>query len=302
MTINTRLAARSNGKTMATNLRAQRLDIWQHPFTKHLLLIALASFMFYPLAWMISASLRPDAAINNFSLWPGREFTTENYQRAWEGVGGIGFSRFLLNSVVVSALTTIGNLISCSMAAYAFARIRFAYREVFFALMLITLMIPYHAVLIPQYLMFREFGWLNTILPLTVPKFLAADAFFIYLLTQFIRAIPTELDDAARMDGAGHIRIFTMVILPLSMPALATAAIFSFIQSWNDFFAPLIYLTRTTGFTLPLALSSVGDATGETSFGPLFAMSVMSLLPIFGIFIAFQRLLVEGIATTGMKG
>ncbi|SFU21909.1 carbohydrate ABC transporter membrane protein 2, CUT1 family [Mesorhizobium sp. YR577] len=273
-----------------------------HPFFKHLVLIGLASVMFYPLAWMVSASLRPDVAINNYSLWPGRDFTVENYVRAWQGVGGIGFAKFFLNSLIVAVATVIGNVVSCAMAAYAFARINFAFRQTLFAVMLITLMIPYHAVLIPQYLMFREFGWLNTFLPLVIPKLLATDAFFIFLLTQFFRSIPREIDEAARIDGAGHVRIFCAIILPLSVPALATAAIFSFIHSWNDFFAPLVYLTRTANFTLPLALRAIGDASAESAFGALFAMSVLSLLPVIGVFIAFQRLLVEGIATTGLKG
>lgn len=275
---------------------------YSHPLFKHILLVAFASFMFYPLAWMISASLKPDTAINNFGLWPGSDFTLENYQRAWQGVGGVGYPTFFLNSLFVAVATVIGNVLSCAMAAYAFARIEFRFRRTLFAIMLITLMIPYHAVLIPQYLMFREFGWLNSFLPLIVPKFLATDAFYIFLLTQFFRAIPRELDDAARIDGAGHLRIFLMVILPLSLPALATAAIFSFIHNWNDFFTPLVYLTRTPNYTVPLALRSVGDASAESAFGALFAMSILSLLPVIGIFIAFQRLLVEGIATTGLKG
>jgi ABC-type sugar transport system, permease component len=300
MTLRRYLSASSGPCDKAEEIRWRAIA--SHPFFKHLVLVGLASLMFYPLAWMVSASLRPDVAVNNFSLWPGRDFTLENYSRAWQGVAGIGFDRFFLNSLIIAVASVVGNVISCSMAAYAFARIDFAFRRVLFIVMLITLMIPYHAILIPQYIMFREFGWLNTILPLVVPKLLATDAFFIFLLTQFFRSIPRELDEAARIDGAGHVRIFCTVILPLSVPALATTAIFSFIYSWNDFFAPLIYLTRTANFTIPLALRAVGDASAESAFGALFAMSVLSLLPVIGVFIAFQRLLVEGIATTGMKG
>ena len=300
MTLRRYLSAPSGPCDEAEKIRWRAIA--SHPFFKHLVLVGLASLMFYPLAWMVSASLRPDVAVNNFSLWPGRDFTLENYSRAWQGVAGIGFDRFFLNSLIIAVASVVGNVISCSMAAYAFARIDFAFRRVLFIVMLITLMIPYHAILIPQYIMFREFGWLNTILPLVVPKLLATDAFFIFLLTQFFRSIPRELDEAARIDGAGHVRIFCTVILPLSVPALATTAIFSFIYSWNDFFAPLIYLTRTANFTIPLALRAVGDASAESAFGALFAMSVLSLLPVIGVFIAFQRLLVEGIATTGMKG
>ena len=292
------------GRPVRTRGGRHGLDggIAAHPLFRHLLLIGFAWIMFYPLAWMVTASLRPDVAINNFSLWPGRDFTLANYARAWQGVAGVTFVRLFLNSLVVAAATVAGNLLSCAMAAYAFSRIDFKFRGTLFSIMLVTLMVPYHAVLIPQYLMFRQFHWLNTFLPLVVPKLLATDAFYIFLLTQFFRSIPTELDQAAHIDGAGHLRIFCTIILPLSVPALATAAIFSFIHSWNDFFAPLVYLTRTANFTLPLGLRAVGDSSAESAFGALFAMSVLSLLPVIGIFIAFQRLLVEGIATTGMKG
>ena len=295
------LASRPPGGRSASSTSAYAAA-FTHPFFKHVLLVGCASLMFYPLLWMMAASLRPDVAINNFSLWPGRDFTTENYERALKGVAGVSFWRILTNSFVVAVLNVIGTVMSSALAAYAFARIDFAFRRVLFALMLLTLMVPYHAILIPQYLLFREFGWLNTYLPLVVPHFLATDAFFVYLLTQFFRSIPRELDEAARMDGAGHLKIFTMVILPLSIPALATAAIFSFIRSWNDFFAPMVYLTKTTNFTIPLALRALGDSSAEATFASLFAMSVLSLLPVIGVFIAFQRLLVEGIATTGLKG
>jgi multiple sugar transport system permease protein len=165
-----------------------------------------------------------------------------------------------------------------------------------------TLLLPHHVILIPQYLEFRTLGWINTYLPFVMPKLLATDAFFIFLLVQFFRAIPRELDEAARIDGCGHLRIFFRVILPLSKPALATTAIFTFIYSWNDFFTPLIYLSDPKLYTVPLALRAFIDTTASSSFGALFAMSVISLLPVLGIFIAFQKLLVEGIATTGLRG
>lgn len=268
----------------------------------HLLLIAMASVMFYPLAWMLGASLRDDSQINDPGLWPGDFFTMDGYLQGWAGVGGIPFWRFILNSVLVSSLCVLANLIACSLTAYAFARIDFQLKRIWFGVMLGTLMLPHHVILIPQYILFREFDWINTYLPFIVPKLLATDAFFIFLLVQFFRAIPRDLDEAARIDGCGHPTIFARVILPLSKPALATTAIFTFIYSWNDFFTPLIYLTRTSLYTVPLALRSFIDATSYSAFGALFAMSVISLLPVLGIFIAFQRLLVEGIATSGLKG
>ena len=181
------------------------------------------------------------------------------------------------------------------------ARLRFKGRNFWFAMMLGTLMLPGQVTLIPQYVLFRDLGWLNTILPLVVPKFLAVDAFFIFLMVQFFRGIPRELDEAAMMDGAGPWRIYWKIMLPLSLPVLVTVAIFTFIWTWDDFFAPLIYLNRMQDYTVMLGLRTFVDSTGESDYGGLFAMSVLSIVPIFLFFLFFQRLLIEGIATTGMK-
>jgi multiple sugar transport system permease protein len=274
----------------------------RNQFYRHLLLISLGVVMFYPLAWMLGASFRDDSAIADPGVWPGARFTLDGYTDGWRGVSGVGFWRFLLNSFLVAALCVAANLLACSLTAYAFARIRFRFRGVFFALMLATLMLPHHVILIPQYVLFRELGWIDTYFPFVIPKLLATDAFFVFLLVQFFRAIPRELDEAARIDGCSHLGIFIRIILPLSKPALATTAIFTFIYSWNDFFTPLIYLTEPELYTVPLALRAFIDTTSNSAFGALFAMSVLSLLPVLGIFIAFQRLLVEGISTTGLRG
>jgi multiple sugar transport system permease protein len=271
-------------------------------FRRHLLLVCIGVVMFYPLAWMLGASLRDDSAIADPGIWPGARFTADGYTSGWRGVAGVEFWRFMLNSFLVAALCVAANLLACAVTAYAFARISFRFRGVFFALMLGSLLLPHHVMLIPQYVMFRELGWIDTYLPFVVPKLLATDAFFVFLLVQFFRTIPKELDDAARIDGCGHLGIFLRIILPLSKPALATTAIFTFIYTWNDFFTPLVYLTDPDLYTVPLALRAFIDATSNSAFGALFAMSVLSLLPVLGIFIAFQRLLVEGISTTGLKG
>ena len=170
-----------------------------------------------------------------------------------------------------------------------------------FAIMLATIMLPAHVVLIPQYILFSNLGWVNTFLPLVIPKFLATDAFFIFLMVQFIRALPRELDDAAKIDGSGFFGIFWRVILPLTTPALATIAIFTFIWTWNDFLTPLIYLTSPDSYTVPLALRAFQDAESESAWGSLFAMSTLSLIPIFGFFLVGQKYLVRGVATTGLK-
>jgi len=269
---------------------------------KHVLLIAAALVMLYPLLWMVSASFKPAEEIfTNLSLLPARP-TLSNYTDGWNGLGQ-PFTGFFLNSIALCALAVIGNLGSCTLAAYAFARLRFPFRRVLFALMLLTIMLPFHATIVPQYVLFRTLGWVGTFLPIVVPKFLAVDAFFVFLLMQFVRTIPRELDDAAKIDGAGPFRVFARVVLPLTVPALATTAIFTFIWTWNDFFSQLLYLGGTVqSFTVPVALRSFIDVTSGSSWGQLIAMSLLSLVPIFGFFLAFQRLLLEGISTTGLRG
>jgi len=211
------------------------------------------------------------------------------------------FSTFLLNSLIIAVGSILGNLISCSLAAYAFARMRFRGRGFMFATMLLTLMLPYQVVVVPQYIVFRQFDWINTFWPLIVPKFLAVDAFFVFLMVQFIRGLPRELDEAARIDGAGHFRTYYRIILPLMTPALATTAIFTFVWTWNDFFTQLIYLPDLERKTAATALNMFIDSSSTSDFGAMFAMSVVSLLPLFLLFLFGQRWLIRGIATTGIK-
>lgn len=268
---------------------------------RHALLILVCLVMIYPILWMLSGSLRPAEELfgGEAGLIPS-QVTLRAYHDGWFGLQ-VTFGRFFLNSLIISVLATIGNVLAASLVAYAFARLRFAGRSFWFALMLGTLMLPYHVTLIPQYVLFRELGWVNTWWPLIVPKYFAVDAFFIFLMVQFFRGIPRELDEAARMDGCSAWRIYRKIILPLSMPVLATAAIFSFIWTWEDFFGPLIYISEMGNYTVQLGLRSFIDSSGTSSWNELFAMSILSLVPIFLIFLFFQRLLIEGIATTGMK-
>jgi multiple sugar transport system permease protein len=267
---------------------------------KHAVLVVSALLMIYPLLWMIASSLRPnDLIFREPGIWL-TTFDTGNYANGWTALAN-PFSTYLLNSALVVLGCIIGNLISCSMAAYAFARLNFKGKKWLFGAMLLTIMLPFHVVIVPQYILFSQIGWVNTFWPLIVPKFLATDAFFVFLMVQFIRGIPRELDEAARIDGAGHPRIFLQVILPLMVPALATTTIFTFIWTWNDFFSQLIYLTDPDMFTVPVALRSFIDTTASTSWGSMFAMSIVSLLPVFIAFLLGQKFLVKGIATTGIK-
>ena len=270
------------------------------PLIKHAVLILAGGLMIYPLLWMVVSSLRPnDLIFREPGLWLN-SLEMSNYTSGWSALTH-PFGHYMLNSAIVVIGSILGNLISCSMAAYAFARLQFNGKKLFFGIMLLTIMLPFHVIIVPQYILFSQIGWVNTFWPLIVPKLLATDAFFVFLMVQFIRGIPKDLDEAARIDGAGHPRIFLRVILPLMVPALATTTIFTFIWTWNDFFGALIYLTDPDMFTVPVALRAFVDSQSATSWGSLFAMSIVSLLPVFLVFLFGQRFLIKGIATTGIK-
>jgi multiple sugar transport system permease protein len=267
---------------------------------KHAALILGALIMLYPVLWLVVSSLRPTDEIFRDPGLVIRSAQFSNYSDGWSTLSS-PFTVFLINSCLVVLGCILGNLFSCSLAAYAFARLDFAGKKWWFAIMLITIMLPIHVVIVPQYILFSQLGWVNTFIPLILPKVLATDAFFIFLMVQFIRGIPRELDEAARIDGCGQGRIFAQVILPLMVPALATTAVFTFIWTWNDFFSQLLYLTKPEMYTVPLALRAFMDAQSSTNWGPMFAMSVVSLIPIFLVFLFGQRFLIKGIATTGGK-
>lgn len=267
---------------------------------KHTGLIALSIVMIYPLIWLVVSSFKPnDAIFTDLSIFTN-DLTLQNYVKGWTSQG-LPFSVFLMNSSIIVVGAIIGNLVSCSLAAYAFARLNFRFRTLFFVIMLGTIMLPMHVVLVPQFVIFKQLGWLGTFLPLVVPKFLATDAFFVFLMVQFIRALPKELFEAARIDGAGHLRSFAQITLPLMVPALATTAIFTFIWTWGDFFGPLIYLRTTNVFPVSVALKGFVDQQSTSDYGGMFAMSVISLVPLFVAFLLGQRFLVKGISTTGNK-
>ena len=267
---------------------------------KHLLLIAGALTMIYPLVWLLVSSFRPtDVIFRTPGLWLN-DIYVKNYTEGWNALAN-PFGHYLVNSALVVIGAIAGNLLSCSLAAYAFARLKFRLRTLWFSIMLLSIMLPFHVVVVPQYILFNKLGWVDTFIPLILPKFLATDAFFVFLMVQFIRGIPRELDEAARIDGCNHWQIFSRMMIPLMIPALATTAIFTFIWTWSDFFTPLIYLTSPESYTVPVALRSFLDATSGSNWGAMFAMSVVSLIPIFLAFLFGQRFLVRGIATTGGK-
>jgi multiple sugar transport system permease protein len=282
----------------AENRPSVKTRLWS--VVKHVLLIAASLVMIYPLLWLVVSSFRPtDVIFRTPGLWLNN-LVLDNYTKGWYALAD-PFGHYIVNSAIVVVGAVLGNLFACSLAAYAFARLRFRLKTMWFSIMLVTVMLPVHVVIVPQYILFNKLGWVNTFVPLILPKFLATDAFFVFLMVQFIRGIPRELDEAARIDGCGHWRIFSRVLLPLMGPALATTAIFTFIWTWSDFFTPLIYLTDPNAYTVPVALRGFLDATSGSNWGAMFAMSVVTLIPLFLVFLFGQRFLVKGIATTGGK-
>ena len=267
----------------------------------HALLLVGVAVMIYPLVWLVGASFKPENQIfSTLDPFPWH-FTLDNYLSGWTATG-TSFTVYLANSAVVALCVVAGNVISCSLAAYAFARLDFAFRKLWFGLMLGTLMLPFQATMIPQYTIFYQLNWVNTFLPLVVPQFLAFDSFFIFLLVQFIRGIPRQLDEAASIDGAGHARVFFSVILPLLRPALITTAVLTFIWTFNDFLRQLVYLSDKTRYTVPLGLNSFIDRASGSSYGGMLAMSVVTLVPTVLVFLVCQKRLVDGVANTGIKG
>ncbi|MFF2486388.1 carbohydrate ABC transporter permease [Microbacterium sp. NPDC058062] len=265
-------------------------------------LIAVTAIVLYPLVWLLFSTFKPNSEFgSNMGLLPENP-TIANYAKVMEGIAGVPMWRFFLNSFIIAAGSVIGVLLSSSLAAYAFARIQFKGLGILFAAMIGTLLLPFHVVIIPQYIIFQRLDMIDTFWPLLLPKFLATEAFFVFLLVQFIRQMPRDMDEAARIDGAGHMRIFWSIILPLIKPALITCSIFAFIWAWNDFLGPLLYLTSPENYPLPIALRLYNDQTSVSDYGATVTASFIALIPVLLFFLVFQRFLVDGVATQGLKG
>ncbi|TDE91754.1 carbohydrate ABC transporter permease [Occultella glacieicola] len=292
------MSAEDSARLRQTNKRRSRVGSVAY----HVLMIALACVVLYPALWMLMSSLKPSSDIvGNVSLIP-ENGSLQNYITALDGIGGVSTLTFFQNSLIVAVLSVIGVVLSASVSAYAFSRVKFPGRNLFFSMMVATLLLPFHVVIIPQYIVFNNLDMVNTYWPLLLPKFLATDAFFVFLMVQFMRGLPIELDEAARIDGAGHVRIFSSIVLPLMKPSLITASIFTFIWTWNDFLGPLLYLKQPDLYTLPIALRLFVDQTTVSDYGAQMAMAVLALLPVMLFFFIFQRYLVDGVSTSGLKG
>ncbi|WP_239625522.1 carbohydrate ABC transporter permease [Paenibacillus sp. H1-7] len=268
----------------------------------HTVISLLALVMIYPILWMAASSLKPSGEIFStaYNLIPSRlEFS--NYIAGWKGFGSNSFTVFFKNSFIIVIFSTIGAVVSSALVAYGLARIPFWGRTFWFSCVMMTLMLPHDVTIIPQYVMFSKLGWMSSFKPVIVPHFFGTP-FFIFLIMQFIRTIPPEMDEAAKMDGCSKYTIFFRIIVPLIVPALVTATIFSFYWRWDDFITPLLYLNKPQLYPVSLALKLFLDADSLNNWGGMFAMSTLSLVPVVIVFFLFQKYIVEGISTSGLKG
>ncbi len=269
----------------------------------HVLVFFIGIIMIYPLIWMFMSSFKETGTIFSTagSLIP-EKFTFENYTNGWKGFAKVSFATFFKNSLFISVTATIGTVISSSLVAYGFARFKFKGRGILFSAMLLSMMLPAQVLMIPQYLWYQKLGWIDSYMPLIVPYYFAIQGFFVYLLTNFINGIPTELDEAAKIDGCSYWGIFRMIMLPLIKPAMVTACIFSFMWRWDDFLSALLYVNKSSMYPSSLALKLFCDPGSSSDYGAMFAMASLSILPSILIFLFFQKYLVEGISTSGLKG
>lgn len=269
----------------------------------YVLLSLCSAVMLIPLYWMVITSLKTLRAVHAFPPeWIPNPIVLNNYPQA---LSVFPFWLYFANSVTIVVGVILGNLLSCSLVAYAFAKLRAPGRNFLFGILLSTMMLPEHVTLIPVYILFQRLGWVNTFLPLIVPYWFARSAFSIFLLRQFFMTLPQELSDAARVDGASHLTILTRIVIPLSKPPLATVAVFSFMGVWNDFLHPVIYLNSEEKFTLALGLLSlIGQSreSGVIEWQLLMAATTVMMLPILIVFFFAQRYFIQGIALTGLKG
>lgn len=266
-------------------------------------MLILSFIMIYPVFWMVFSSFKPESEIFSTANILPKEWTLENYISGWQGGGGVDFGVYLGNSFIVAIGVVLGSLFIASITGFALAKLKFKMRNVFLAITVLTIMLPVQVTIIPQFIIFQNIGWVDTFLPLIVPAFVGVGVtpFFIFLMVQFARGLPKELDEAAIIDGCNTFQLFWHIILPLSKPVLITISIFAFYWTWDDLFGQLIYLNSPENFTVSTGLNMFLDNSvgGESAWGGLFAMSTISLLPVIVVFLILQKYIVEGIATTG---
>lgn len=290
---------------LAQTLRPRRDAAWitrLNASVRYGVLIGVGLVMLYPLFWMVAASFKPNHEIfGSVGLWP-QSPTLDGIVQGWRTGTEYSFATYLLNSFAFIIPKVVLTVISSVLVAYGFARFRMPGKNLWFALMVATILLPKSVLLIPQYLMFRQFGWLDTYLPLYVPCAFATDGFFVFMVVQFLRGIPPDMEEAAVIDGCNSVQVLRHVVVPVIMPAIISVALFQFMWSLNDFLYPLIYLSSVGKYPVALALKMAIDVTEATAWNQVLAMSTIALLPSLIVFFLAQRYFVEGITSGAVKG
>ncbi len=271
-------------------------------FVYHFCMLALCVIMLYPLAWMVSSSLKESSQVmltaNELFM---KNPIIDNYINGWKGFGGYTYTTYFKNTIIITVVNTVATIISASLTAFGFARIRFVGRKFWFGLMIGTMCLPGMVLQIPRFIMYNDMGWVGTWNPILIPSWFGGGAFNIFLLMQFMRNIPKEMDEAARIDGCGWFGLYKDIMLPLIVPALCSVGVLTFISHWGDFYSALIYLNKPEYYPVAYALKLYADEA-NINYGPMLAMSVCSITPVIILFFIFQKTLVEGISTSGIKG
>ncbi len=269
---------------------------------RYALLVVVGLIMIYPLIWLIGASFKTNSEMFSSPwFWPDQP-TLQGYIDGWRTSTPYNFGHFFINSMQIVIPKVIGTAISCTLVAYGFARFEFPGKKYLFAILIATLLLPDVVTRIPQYLLFRELGWLDTYLPLFVPSWVAADAFFVFMIIQFLRAIPREMEEAARVDGANTLQTLIFIVVPMLLPAIVSVCLFQFLWTMNDFLGPLIYISTVENYPISLALKLSIDATEAFNWNSILAMTVLALTPSLIVFFLTQKTFIEGISTGGVKG
>jgi oligogalacturonide transport system permease protein len=282
----------------AVSQRRERLNA----LVRYLVLGLVGLVMLYPMIWLVGASFKSNTEIfTEMGFWPSRlDFTA--YAKGWKTSTEYTFATYFLNSFIITVPRIIVTVISCVLVAYAFARFEFWGKKILFGIMVGTMMLPLIILRLPQYLMFKEFGWLDSYLPLIVPSAFATDTFFVFMLVQFLRGLPRDMEEAAQIDGCNALQLLWHIIVPLLKPAIISVIVFQFIWTMNDFMGPLIYLSTVEKYPVSLALKMSIGATEEVEWASVLAISVVALLPSILVFFAAQRHFIEGASSSGIKG
>ncbi|MEB2846389.1 ABC transporter permease subunit [Rhizobiales bacterium RZME27] len=269
---------------------------------RYALLFGVGFLMLYPLIWLVGASFKTNSEIFSGAGFLPQSPTVEGYVQGWQTSTPYTFGRFFWNSFLIILPKVIGTAISCTMVAYAFARFDFPFKKILFGSVIAVLLLPNVVTRIPQYILFRDLGWLDSFLPLWVPSALAGDAFFVFMLVQFLRSLPTDMEEAARVDGANSLQTLVFIVVPMLGPALVSVCLFQFMWTMNDFLGPLIYISSVDKYPVSLALKLSIDTTEAFEWNRILAMSVLTITPALVVFFAAQRYFIEGISAGGRKG